>query len=59
MAKTYKCKASLKKRIDQTPLKYVDYDIAIVDGKYTAKFHCYSDLEIKVVIKEGFSYEKF
>lgn len=52
--KTYQTKAALVRKINQTLLKYIDYTIVMVDGKYTAKFVCLSDLEKKTVNKEGF-----
>lgn len=54
--KTYKSISSLRKKINQTLLKYMDYTVVVVDGMYSAKFDCLSDLEKKTVIKEGFTY---
>lgn len=52
--KTYKLASSVRKRINQTILKYVEYTIIEVDGAFTAKFVCLSDLEKKAILKEGF-----
>lgn len=52
--KTYKLKSSVHKRINQTTLKYVEYEIVQVDGGFTAMFLCLSDIEKKAVLKEGF-----
>lgn len=52
--KTYQSKGALIRKIKQTLLQYMDYTIVMVDGKYTAKFVCLSDLEKKAVVKEGF-----
>ncbi len=52
--KTYKLSGSVRKKINQTLLKYMDYTIIQVDGGFTAKFVCLSDLEKKTVLKEGF-----
>jgi len=54
MNKTYKLASSVRKRINQTILKYVEYTIVEVDGRFTAKFVCLSDLEKETVTKEGF-----
>lgn len=54
--KTYKNINSLRKKINQTLLKYVDYTVVVVDGMYSAKFVCFSELEKKAVIKEGFTF---
>jgi hypothetical protein len=53
--KTYKNISSLRKKINQTLLKYVDYTVVVVDGMYSAKFACFSELEKQAVIKEGFT----
>jgi hypothetical protein len=52
--KIYKLKSSVHKRIKQTILKYVEYSVVMVDGGFTAKFVCLSELEKKTVLKEGF-----
>lgn len=53
--KAYQTQSSLIRKINQTLLKYVEYSIVqLADGKFTAKFICLSDLEKKVVDKEGF-----
>lgn len=52
--KIYKLTSSIRKRINQTILKYIEYTIVEVDGGFTAKFVCFSDLEKKAVLKEGF-----
>lgn len=53
--KTYNTKASLVRQVKKTLLQYMDYTIVEIDGKYTAKFVCLSDLEKKAVMKEGFT----
>lgn len=52
--KTYKNIQSVRQQINKTLLKYVDYTIVNIDGRFTAKFNCLSDLEKKTVIKQGF-----
>lgn len=52
--KTYQSKAALVRKINQTVLQYMDYTVVMIDGRYTAKFVCLSDLEKKTVAKEGF-----
>lgn len=52
--KTYKLSSSVRKRINQTILKYMDYDIVETDYGFTAKFVCFSDREKETVTKEGF-----
>jgi hypothetical protein len=52
--KTYQTKAALVRKINQTLLRYMDYTVVTVDGRYTAKFICLSDLEKETVMKEGF-----
>lgn len=52
--KTYKLSGSVRKRINQTLLKYMDYIVVEVDGSFTAKFICFSELEKETVTKEGF-----
>lgn len=52
--KTYKLSGSARKRINQTLLKYMEYTIVKVDGGFTARFICFSDLEKETVLKEGF-----
>jgi hypothetical protein len=52
--KIYKLSGSVSKKINQTLLKYMDYTIIQVTGGFTAKFVCFSDLEKKTVLKEGF-----
>lgn len=52
--KTYNSIQSLRRKINQTTLRFMDYTIVMVDGKYTAEFVCLSDLEKKTVVKEGF-----
>lgn len=52
--KMYQTKSALVRKIKQTILQYMEYSVVVVDGKFTAKFVCLSDLEKNVVTKEGF-----
>lgn len=52
--KPMKFSSSVRKKINQTLLKYMDFIIIEVDGGFTAAFICLSELEKKTVLKEGF-----
>lgn len=52
--KPLKFASSVRKKINQTLLKYMDFTIIEVDGGFTATFICLSELEKKTVLKEGF-----
>ena len=54
MNKTYKLSGSIRKKINQSLLKYIEYTVVEVDGGFTAKFTCLSETEKKAVLKEGF-----
>ena len=54
MNKTYKLSGSVRKKINQSLLKYIEYTVVEVDGGFTAKFTCLSETEKKAVLKEGF-----